>query len=76
VAVELRPSPPLQTEDAITVAVPWSGSELDQFEPVVEAFEEEYDVDVLLATQRAEDLVEVLPAQFRASTAAADVIMM
>ena len=60
----------------ITVSVPWAGDEMDHFVPVVEAFEEQHDAQVVLTTQRAEDLVQVLPAQFQAQTSAADVIMM
>ncbi len=62
--------------ESITVSVPWAGDELDTFMPVVEAFEDQHDAQVNVVTQRAEDLVEVLPAQFAAETSAADVIMM
>ena len=60
----------------LNVSVPWSGEELDQFRPVVEAFEAEHDVNVRYLTYRAEDLSSVLPAQFQANQTLADVIFM
>ena len=67
-AVEARPT--------LNVSVPWSGEELDQFRPVVEAFEEQHNVNVRYLTYRAEDLSSVLPAQFQANQTLADVIFM
>lgn len=60
----------------LNVSVPWSGDELDQFRPVVEAFEERANVEVRYLTYRSEDLSSVLPAQFQANQTLADVIFM
>ncbi len=65
-----------EARPTLNVSVPWSGEELDQFRPVVEAFEEEHNVDVRYLTYRAEDLSSVLPAQFQANQTLADVIFM
>ena len=58
----------------LTVLGPWSGAEADQFVPVLEAFEEETGIDVEYRTFRAEDLAQVLPAQFSARKTPGDVI--
>jgi multiple sugar transport system substrate-binding protein len=65
-----------ETEPTLNVSVPWSGEELDQFRPVVEAFEQQENVRVRYLTYRAEDLAAVLPAQFQAGQTLADVIFM
>ncbi|MEW5814954.1 MAG: extracellular solute-binding protein, partial [Spirochaetota bacterium] len=61
---------------AITISVPWAGKELDQFLPVLKAFEEKENVSVKYLTYRGEDLSSILPAQFEAGQALADIIFM
>jgi multiple sugar transport system substrate-binding protein len=61
---------------AMTVAVPWAGSELDQFLPVLAVFEAKEKVKVKPLTYRSEDLATILPAQFQAHQALADIIFM
>ncbi len=58
----------------VTISVPWAGAELDQFLPVVKAFEAKEKVNVKYVTYRGEDLSSILPAQFQAGQALADVI--
>ncbi len=65
-----------ETVPTLNVSVPWSGEELDQFRPVVEAFEQRENVRIRYLTYRAEDLASVLPAQFQAGQTLADVIFM
>ncbi|MCD6160299.1 MAG: carbohydrate ABC transporter substrate-binding protein [Kosmotoga sp.] len=60
----------------ITVIVPWSGAELDKFLPVISAFQEKTGIEVEYKTYRAEDLANILPAQFAAKKAPGDVIFM
>lgn len=60
----------------VSVIGPWSGSEMDAFIPVLEAFKAETGIDYTYQTYRAEDLANVLPAQFAARKAPADVIFM
>lgn len=65
-----------QEAQSLTISVPWSGQELDQFLPVLQAFEEREGVDVNYVTYRGEDLASILPAQFQAGQTPADVIFM
>jgi len=60
----------------VSVIGPWSGSEMDAFILVLEAFKAETGIDYTYQTYRAEDLANVLPAQFAARKAPADVIFM
>jgi len=66
----------VEEKPGLTIAVPWAGQELEQFLPVLEAFEEKEGVSVTALTYRAEDLSSILPAQFEAGQALADVIFM
>lgn len=66
----------VQEKPGLTIAVPWAGQELEQFMPVLKAFEEKEGVSVTALTYRAEDLSSILPAQFQAGQALADVIFM
>lgn len=67
---------PETAAESLTMTVPWSGKELEQFMPVVEAFEAKENVKVKVLTYRGEDLSAVLPAQFEAEQALADIIFM
>jgi len=60
----------------VSVIGPWSGVEMDAFIPVLEAFKAETGIDYTYQTYRAEDLANVLPAQFSAKKSPADVIFM
>ncbi len=60
----------------ITMTVPWAGPELEQFLPVVRAFEEKENVKVKCLTYRGEDLSAVLPAQFEAGQSLGDIIFL
>ncbi|MFQ5836238.1 MAG: extracellular solute-binding protein [Candidatus Bathyarchaeia archaeon] len=60
----------------ITVVGPWSGAEMDNFLPVLERFEALSGINTKYRVLRAEDLIEILPAQFAAGTAPGDVIFM
>ncbi len=60
----------------VTISVPWAGAELDQFLPVVKAFEAKEKVQVKYLTYRGEDLSAILPAQLQAGQALADLIFM
>lgn len=60
----------------LTVIGPWSGPEMEQFLPVLQEAEKRLGVTIRYQTQRAEDLAQVLPAQFEAGTAPGDVIFM
>ena len=60
----------------LTVIGPWSGSEMDAFLPVLEAFENKTGTKVSYRIYRAEDLAPILPAQFAAGQAPGDVIFM
>ena len=60
----------------LTVIGPWAGPEMEQFMPVLNAFEEKENVTVKYRIYRAEDLSSVLPAQFEASQSPGDVIAM
>ena len=60
----------------LTVIGPWSGAEMDKFTPVLEKFEKEYGIDVEYRIYRAEDLANILPAQFAAKKTLGDVIFM
>jgi multiple sugar transport system substrate-binding protein len=66
----------VEEKPGLTIAVPWAGDELEQFVPVLEAFEEKEGISVTALTYRAEDLSSILPAQFQAGQALADVIFM
>lgn len=58
----------------LTVIAGWSGVEQDQFMPVLEAFQKETGIKVNYRVYRAEDLSQVLPAQFGAGRTIGDVI--
>jgi len=58
------------------VVGPWAAEELNDFRPVLDAFEAKENVKVKYLTYRAEDLSSVLPAQFQAGQALAGVIFM
>ena len=60
----------------VSVIGPWSGVEMDAFLPVLEEFKAKTGIDYTYQTYRAEDLANVLPAQFSAKKAPADVIFM
>jgi multiple sugar transport system substrate-binding protein len=60
----------------VKVITPWSGAELEPLLPVFKAFEEKENVTVKHYTYRSEDLATVLPVQFEAGQAPADVIFM
>jgi multiple sugar transport system substrate-binding protein len=58
----------------ITVIGPWAGPEMEQFLPVLKAFEEKTGIKTTYRIYRAEDLSALLPAQFEANHAPGDVI--
>jgi len=58
----------------LTVAHPWTGDERDLFIPVLEAAEEALGITIGETVLRTEDLVTILPTQWAAGTAPADVI--
>lgn len=60
----------------LTVIGPWAGPEQEAFMPVLKAFEEETGIEVEYKVYRAEDLANLLPAQFAARRAPGDVIFM
>ncbi|MGC9383164.1 MAG: ABC transporter substrate-binding protein [Kosmotogaceae bacterium] len=60
----------------ITVIGPWSGAEKDAFMPVLEKFEEQTGIEVQYQIYRAEDLANLLPAQFATKRTPGDVIFM
>jgi multiple sugar transport system substrate-binding protein len=60
----------------LRVLGPWSGSEMDAFLPVLEAFENKTGTKTSYRIYRAEDLAPILPAQFAAGQAPGDVIFM
>jgi len=66
----------VKEKPGLTIAVPWAGQELEQFMPVLKAFEAKEGISVKALTYRAEDLSPILPAQFEAGQALADVIFM
>jgi multiple sugar transport system substrate-binding protein len=66
----------VEQKPGLTIAVPWAGQELDQFKPVLAAFEQKEGVKVKAVTYRAEDLSSILPAQFEAGQTLADIIFM
>ena len=66
----------VEEKPGLTIAVPWAGQELEQFMPVLEAFEAKEGISVKALTYRAEDLSPILPAQFEAGQTLADVIFM
>ncbi len=60
----------------LTVIGPWSGAEMEAFLPVLNAFSVKTGIEVDYRVSRAEDLAPVLPAQFEARVATADLIFM
>ncbi len=60
----------------LTVIGPWSGAEMDKFLPVLEEFTKQTGIKVEYKIYRAEDLANLLPAQFAAKKAPGDVIFM
>jgi len=63
-----------EAKPTVTISVPWAGAELDQFLPVLKAFEAKENVKVKYLTYRGEDLSSILPAQFEAKQSLADII--
>jgi len=47
----------------LTVIGPWAGTEMDKFVPVLNEFTRQTGIDVEYKIYRAEDLMNVLPAQ-------------
>lgn len=66
----------LVRKEKLTVVGPWAGPEAEPLLPVFEAFEKETGIGVDYRTYRAEDLSPLLPAQFGAKRAFADLIFM
>ena len=60
----------------ITVLGPWAGPEMDKFMPVLQAFTAKTGIEVDYQIYRAEDLANVLPAQFASKKAPGDLIFM
>lgn len=60
----------------ITVLGPWAGAEQDKFMPVLNAFTQKTGIEVTYQTFRAEDLANVLPAQFATKKTPGDLIFM
>jgi len=60
----------------LTVIGPWAGTEMDKFVPVLNEFTRQTGIDVEYKIYRAEDLMNVLPAQFLSKRAPGDVIFM
>jgi len=60
----------------LTVIGPWAGAEQEKFMPVLEKFEKETGIKVEYRIYRAEDLANLLPAQFSAKKTIGDVIFM
>lgn len=60
----------------LTVIGPWSGPEMDKFMPVLQEFEKQTGIKIDYKIYRAEDLANLLPAQFAAKKAPGDVIFM
>lgn len=69
----VKPTPKPTT---LIIIGPWSGDEMENFMPVLEAFTEKTGIEVQYKMYRAEDLATILPAQFEAEMAPADVIFM
>lgn len=67
---------PAAEAGALRIIGPWTGSELDNFMPTLEAFEAETGIDTQYIAIRQEDLQPVLPSQFAAEQTPADVIFM
>lgn len=65
---------PAFAQQELTVIAGWSGTEADQFTPVLRAFERQTGIKVNYRVYRAEDLSQVLPAQFSARRTIGDVI--
>ena len=68
--------PGAAAEKTLTVIGGWSGPEMETFMPVLQAFQKQTGIRVNYQIYRAEDLAVLLPAQFNAKTAPADVIFM
>lgn len=60
----------------LTLISGWAGAEMEGFMPVLEAFTAKTGIAVDYNIYRAEDLATILPAQFAAQRAPADVIFM
>ncbi|MFN4190804.1 MAG: ABC transporter substrate-binding protein [Pseudothermotoga sp.] len=60
----------------LTVIGPWSGAEMEGFMPVLREFEKQTGIKVEYKIYRAEDLANLLPAQFAAKKTPGDVIFM
>lgn len=63
-------------EETLTLIGGWAGPEMEQFMPVLKAFEEKENVTVKYRIYRAEDLSSLMPVQFDAGQAPGDVIAM
>ncbi len=61
-------------QQELTVIAGWSGTEAEQFTPVLRAFEQETGIKISYRVYRAEDLSQILPAQFAARRTIGDVI--
>lgn len=60
----------------LTVIGPWAGPEMEKFMPVLQEFEKQTGIKIEYKIYRAEDLANLLPAQFAAKKAPGDVIFM
>jgi len=69
----LKPSPAKPT---LIVIGPWSGEEMNKFLPVLWEFSNKTGIPVQYKTYRAEQLKDILPAQFQAGKTPGDVIFM
>ncbi|MFQ5905901.1 MAG: ABC transporter substrate-binding protein [bacterium] len=61
---------------ALTVIGPWAGSEWEAFKPVLDEFSTQTGIDYQYTMTRQEDLRTILPTQFAAKRAPADLIFM
>lgn len=60
----------------LTVIGPWAGPEMEKFLPVLKEFEQKTGIKIEYKIYRAEDLANLLPAQFAARKTPGDVIFM
>ena len=71
---QAEPEPPVLVT-TIKVTAPWAASELDRFQPVMDAFTQETGIEIDYLTFRQEDLVPLLPASFDIMQTPADVML-
>lgn len=76
VALAICSIPGAAADRKLTLIGAWSGPEMDAFMPVIKEFEKQTGIQVDYQIYRFEDLAVLLPAQFKAKTAPADVIFM